>query len=330
MPQTGKSPQGFPSGAIPVVPIHRDPPPSHASRQRLGTGCRLQYAGGMDWWLRVHRWRCWVRWPLKGAVLILVIALVLYPKPWLLPRTVARLRNLDSTLEPGNPGLAEFEAQVRAEAKEGLNARQMLKHVQRVVYQRVPYAWDWDVWGVMDYLPTTAEVLEKGREDCDGRAVVAASLLRRMGYQAWLASDLKHTWVVTPAGETMSPGRGRKSIAAGPSGTRVLIDWGMIANVGRSMTYGVAVFPLTRELLILIALCAVTLHPWSGGRRRVAGCVLLLLALGLLRDSGAVAGELARHPAWVWLGLALAVFGWLLLAIRGGGPRSSPVQTESP
>ncbi|MGD8450658.1 MAG: hypothetical protein PVJ57_02470 [Phycisphaerae bacterium] len=283
----------------------------------------------MNSWVRLHRWRWWIRWPFKVIAFVVVVAFVLYPKIWLLPRTLDRLQNLDSTLEPGNPGLADLEAEVRTAAGEGLDARKMLPFVERVVYRHIPYAWDWDVWGVMDYLPTTAEVLEKGREDCDGRAVVAASLLRRMGYKAWLASDLKHTWVVTPAGETMSPGKGRKSIAGGPKGTRFQIDWGMVANVGRSMTYGVAVFPLTRELLILGALCGLTMHPRSGTRRRVAGCLVLLLALGLMRDSGAVGSGLAAHPAWLWVGLVLGVAGWLLLAIRGEGRRSSSGPSES-
>ena len=48
----------------------------------------------------------------------------------------------------------------------------LVRGVEKFVYGHVPYAWDWDTWGVADYLPSVAEVRRMGREDCDGRAVV--------------------------------------------------------------------------------------------------------------------------------------------------------------
>ncbi len=281
----------------------------------------------MGIWFRVHRWPRWRRWLLKAAAFLLVVALVLYPRLWLLPRQIARLGNMNAMLEPDLPALGELERAVRAEVGADAGPDAVLEVVERVVCQRVPYAWDWDVWGVMDYLPTTREVLEQGREDCDGRAVLAASLLRRLGYDAWLVSDMKHMWVGTPVGETMSPGQGEKTFDGGDEGTQVRLSAGMVANLGRGLAFGIAVFPLTRELIIVAALCGLTMHPHSSVRRRVAGCLLMLLALGLMHDAGGTGSGLARQPLLVWAGAAVGLVGWLLLAVKAGGhrwPRGRP------
>jgi hypothetical protein len=246
-----------------------------------------------------------------------------------LPTWLGRLADMNSVLQPDHPGLARLEAAVRERAKADATPPELLGVVQQVVYQAIPYAWDWDVWGVADYLPTTAEVLEKGREDCDGRAVVSASLLRRMGYQAWLVSDLTHCWVATPAGEVMSPGKGEKTFEGGKPGepaTRVRFTLGTLANLGRSLGFGIAVFPLTRELVILAALCGLTMQPRSSPRRRVAGCLLMLLALGLIHDAEDVSSCSASRPGLAWMGVGALIVGWLFLAIKAGGRRWLPAQ----
>jgi hypothetical protein len=176
---------------------------------------------------------------------------------------------------------------------------------------------------VAEYLPTVAEVFEQGREDCDGRAVVAASLLRRMGYDAWLVSDLLHVWVETPEGETMSPTGGEKTFVGTDAGTQATVSMRILQNAGRGLVYGIAVFPLMRESIILALLCALTMQPWSSPWRRVAGCLLLWLALDTLRGSGQQATIPGHTRAIVstWLGVLVAVVGWMVLAIRVGGPR---------
>ena len=278
----------------------------------------------MSFWRRVHLWAWWVRVPLKLAAFTFVVLVVLYPKVWLLPRWVGRLHDLDRTLEPEHPGLAEFETAVRARVEDVATEKDLLKVVQQVVYQRIPYAWDWDVWGVVDYIPTTDEVLRAGCEDCDGRAVVAASLLRRLGREAWLASDLLHVWVVTPQGETMSPGAGEKTIQSGPEGTRLRVTTQTAVNLNRGLLFGISVFPLLRQLIILAALCGLTMQPRSSVFRRCAGCLLMLAALAVLHDGGRAAAWDGGATAWVGYGLAVA--GWLLLAIRAGGRHSSATQ----
>jgi hypothetical protein len=269
----------------------------------------------MGFWVRFHRRSRWVRWPLKVLVFAAVVLVVLYPKLWLLPRHIARVADLESVLEPANPGLAPFETDVRSAGPETASAKQRLAVVEWVVYRRKPYAFDWDTWGVMNYLPSTAEALAMPRTDCKGRAVVAASLLRRMGDEAYLTADITHMWVVTPVGEIMSPGVGEKTLEGGPQGTQLRLTVGALANLVRGFGFGVAVFPLTRELIIVAALCALSMHPWSSNRRRVVGCLLVLLALGLLHDSTAVGASTCSRPWLGWVGLGVAVVGWITLVL---------------
>jgi hypothetical protein len=276
----------------------------------------------VDSWRRVHRWPWWLRRPAKLGVFLLLVALVLYPKFWLLPEWWRRLGHINGLIEPSHPGLASLEQVARAKLGQERAPEAVLRAVELTVYERIPYAWDWDVWGVMDYVPTVAEVLEQGREDCDGRAVLAASLLRRMGCDAWLVSDMVHVWVATPAGETMGPGRGEKTLVGTESGTRARLSLAGVMNVGRGTAFGVGVFPIGRELIILAALCGLSLQPGTPTRRRIAGCLVLVAAFGLLRVSGEAVGRGEALAMQFWLGLAAAVVGWLMLVVTGGGKRS--------
>jgi hypothetical protein len=46
-----------------------------------------------------------------------------------------------------------------------------------------------------DHLATTSEVIERGTDNCDGHAVLTASLLRRRGYDAYVVMGYSHVWV---------------------------------------------------------------------------------------------------------------------------------------
>ncbi len=280
-------------------------------------------------WHRVHQWPRRYRWPLKAALFALVCVLVLFPRFWLIPEWLQRLSNLNALLDPTHPRLAPLETEVRAQLGPGADDDAVQSAAEAIVYAQVPYAFDWETWGVMDYVPTVDEVFAQGREDCDGRAIVAASLLRRLGHDAWVVSDLKHVWVVTQTPrqrepkEIMGPGTGAKTLVSDETGTRTVIDWGVLANVGRSLTFGIAAFPLSREMIVVGALVLLTLHPRLPLWRIVLGSAALFGALALFRSAGLAVTGLAASPWLVWVALVVAVGGWLILALRGLSRRSS-------
>ena len=130
-----------------------------------------------------------------------------------------------------------------------------------------------------DYLPTVTEVIEQGKEDCDGQAVVAASLLKNFGYDAQLVNDLVHMWVKTDKGETMSPGKAAVVVATEDGLT---IRPPAITEISKALAFGIAVFPLVRELIVVIALWLLLLRD-NGG----LGCSVVSL---VLRDIGDLPG----------------------------------------
>ena len=274
-------------------------------------------------WQALNQARWYWRCPIKIIIFGIVTVVVLYPKLWLLPTTLHRYSNMNAVLDPRNPELAALEEQVSAQIEEQTNPHDALKVVQQVVYQRIPYAWDWEVWGVCEYLPTVDEVFAQGREDCDGRAVVAASLLRRLGYKAWLVSDMLHVWVETEQGETMSPTGGEKTLVGTDTGTITKISPSLLKNLVRGFSYGVAVFPLTRELIILLTFCLLSIQPGSCPWRRLAGCLVLWIAMDTIRGVGI---QVAREGGTTqvllaWSGGVLFLVGWLILALRVGDRR---------
>ena len=138
------------------------------------------------------------RWPAKWGLFLLVLLLTLYPSPAALIRHLSHLKNPNQMADPGEPTLGpvleRFDAYLAASKQRTDRPQDLLAHVERFVYREVPYAWDWDTWGVADYLPTVGEVIASGREDCDGRAVLAAAILKAKGVPAELVGDVRHMW----------------------------------------------------------------------------------------------------------------------------------------
>jgi len=273
---------------------------------------------------------------LKLLILAAVTFVVLFPNPAQFVRQLRHLSNLQAMIDPKAPQLAKWEAEFRQRlahmqqppaqypiSLRPLGPRDVQQALQQFVYQKVKYDWDWNVWGSADYMPTVEEMFAQAarapdgqmREDCDGRAVMAASLLRRLGYQSKIVTDLRHVWVTTPEGEWMGPGR-KKSIVSGVGGNRTAIV-ATLGNVPVALSYGVAVFPLWRELIILATAFLLTLRRQMPWQALVLGAVLILegllfMRLGSLAPRG-LPGQVSAWPAWVGLAHLAAGFGVLLM-----------------
>ena len=272
-----------------------------------------------------------LRWPLKAAFLGVVVLFTLFPNPFLLFRHVQHWSDLASLIDPEEPAIAplvvEVQARLAAIPEAVTNAQQTLKLVETVVYEHIPYAWDWDVWGCADYLPTAAETMQLGCEDCDGRAVVAASVLRKLGHEAELVTDGSHMWVRTESGDTMSPmptasgrtlirttdGRARFDPLAVVGMQSLLIDW------PKSVGFGVAVFPLGR-VLIIAAATLLCLFPRSTTVTRVIACAVCVIC-GLMVLRWQCHDPWNNSLAGAWMGLGLLLVGGLAAAI-GAFPRT--------
>ena len=283
------------------------------------------------------RWR--LRILPKFLVFGAVTFFVLFPNPAQFVRHLIHVSDMQAMVEPDAPQLAEWEAEFRrrveekqqaveraaaasASAAEPFGPREVQKELEQFVYEKVKYDWDWNVWGGADYMPTIEEMFAQAagasdglmREDCDGRAIIAASLLRRLGYESFVVTDLRHVWVTTPEGEWMGPGR-TKTIVSGSDGNQTAF-FKTLANVPVALSYGLAVFPLWRELIILGTAFLLLLggqRSWVpiafGGMLLLQG--LLFMRLGYLAPQ-LVAGNGAAWPVWLGVVHMLGGFGVLL------------------
>lgn len=295
------------------------PSPTAAPDPRIEHGVSARRTRLSRWYLRV---------PLKLCVFAVVSLFVLFPDPRQLGRHISRIRNLNAMIEPDAPGLAALEAEFRnrtaTTAPAATSPAHLLGEIECFVLDKVHYEWDWNLWGAADYMPTIGEMFDMAtntdgrlREDCDGRAVVAASLMRRLGYDATIVTDLRHVWVVTPEGSWMGPG-GPATVRSTEQGNRVA--WGtLLANVPTSLSFGIAVFPFARELIILLTAYGLMLT--RGMSRSAAALGLLLLVQGLLflrlgfLAPAAVSPHASSWPAWV--GIVHVAAGFYVLFSAG-------------
>ena len=260
--------------------------------------------------LVLNKLRWYVRLPVKWAVFALTVLAVCFPYPGLLIRHIRHWRDPDALIEPHAPAIQPFVNELAQRLGDDLAPREALKRVERFVHDKIEYDWDWNTWGTADYLPTVTETVEMGKEDCDGRAVVAASLLRRFGFEAQLVTDFAHVWVKTDWGETMGPGK-KKAIVATDRGLRFRLSG--LNELPKALAHGTAVFPLERELIILGMLWLLLLRPKGGMSWSVAGLGCFIVALVFLRNGG----RNYYHPTvWMqWVGMGAVVMGFLVLLV---------------
>ena len=256
----------------------------------------------------LNRLRWYFRWPIKWAIFGVAYTIVCFPYPHLIVRHLRHWSNPNSLIEPHAAALQPLAKELRANMPADLTPSQVLKYVEAFVYKNVPYEWDWNTWGMADYLPTVAEVIHMGHEDCDGRAVVAASLLKDLGYEARIVTDFAHVWVATDFGETMGPGK-TKTVEITDKGLKMNIRG--LLQIPEILGYGIAVFPLPREL-VLVAVFWLLLLGRSAAWQSLIALPLLVGGLLLVRY-----GADYRSPRYFMelSGLAVFAIGVFCLAL---------------
>ncbi len=234
-------------------------------------------------------------------ILGLTVFLVCFPYPNLFVRHVRHWSNPNALIEPDAPALQPWVEELRPELPADLPPGEVLKRVERFVRKKVPYEWDWNTWGLGDYLPTVTELIEMGKEDCDGRAVIAASLLQNFGFKAQIVTDFTHVWVKTDKGEVMGPGR-RNAVVFTDRGLQFHVL--VLAGLPEATVYGIAVFPLIRELIVLFVAWWLLLRTNAGTARSLLALVLLCTGLLVLRKG---ACEYLKPVQWMQIVGALAM-----------------------
>jgi len=265
---------------------------------------RLYEVNGLKNYLfALNNLRWYARLPCKWLIFALVVFLVCFPYPRLTYRHFSRWRDPNALIEPHAAALQPWVDELKASLPPDLPPQNTLRRVEKFVYDKVPYEWDWNTWGLSDYLPTVTETVERAKEDCDGRAVVAASLLSNLGFHPRIVTDFAHVWVQTEHGDTMGPGR-KKAVVATEKGLN--FNWRALTELPRALAFGISVFPWPRQLIVLVVAWWLLLrrsHGVLGGICALAG---LTTGFFLLRAGGP---EYAKPIVWMQLLGVLTVLG---------------------
>lgn len=136
------------------------------------------------------------RWLCKTLLFCGLILAVLNPN---LKRAFLHVRH---ALQPGQliqtdfPALAEINARLDSLVAANRGGYSEARLVGKFVLREIEYASDYENWGNVEYWPKAEEVWRKKQEDCDGRAILATSILQSRGYHsARLVVGLDHMWI---------------------------------------------------------------------------------------------------------------------------------------
>jgi predicted transglutaminase-like cysteine proteinase len=251
---------------------------------------RLATAGVQFWrWLETQR--PLKRVSLKLTVLASVVLFALYPNPVLLVRQVGHLLNMESLIQPDLPAMPEINRAIDQLLATNTPTLTEFKAVERFVYRRIAYQYDWHGWWNLDYWPTAAEVWERQREDCDGRAVLAASILRARGYpEARLVANLQHVWVAVGTNELMGPmadknfrREGGKLVDGKLVGAKTVVTLPSLKTLLDSLAM-TCKFPAWRVVLMLVTLLALLFHPAADTGRFAMLCAGMLAGYAVFLD----------------------------------------------
>ena len=207
--------------------------------------------------------------PALALLLVLWVVVVLYPDPNVLWDSIQNIRQPD----------------VDAAAVAGL-ARRLPNDprlIEAAVQQRiVPYAYDWQVNGVPWYFPTTEQVLQEGRGDCESQAMLLASILKAKGIPYQLRMSFDHIWVDYP-GKRPNAIENDSLVLAERKGGRFVFHWPRQFHLRQAISDQLATYwtpmPGVRQGLLL------------------GGVLLIPLLNALAALAGRLGGAQAQLPA---------------------------------
>lgn len=246
-------------------------------------------------WKKVANLPFWKRAALKLAVFCTVLLIVLYPNPVLLVKQIDRYLDMDSLIQTDFAEIETINREIDAELPADAPPQKEFLAIQHYVYQHIRYEYDWDNWGNIDFWPTAEQVWERKREDCDGRAVLAVSILRSRGFKtATLVGNIRHIWVNVEQQELMGPDK-EQNIRR--QGGKTIITFPSFDLIFGSTAIYIADFPAIRNFILLFTILGLCYHPCNNLTRFLA--LITLGVLGFLLLEGWAQEMIAHHAVRV-------------------------------
>ncbi|MHA2245862.1 MAG: hypothetical protein ACXADY_12935 [Candidatus Hodarchaeales archaeon] len=125
------------------------------------------------------------------------------PNPIAWPEQAYHRIALSQGIQPNNLHIQQlevefrefFEIESRLEYVSNKSAEEKeLRVLETFIEYKIPYITDIDNYLAWEHIPTISKVLERG-DDCDGIAIVTASLLERLNYECYVVFGKWHSWI---------------------------------------------------------------------------------------------------------------------------------------
>jgi predicted transglutaminase-like cysteine proteinase len=139
---------------------------------------------------------------LKTLIFGMLAAVILNPNLRLAVKQIHHTLYPESLLQSNFPSCRVINERIDGLVADDAGRQPEIKLIEKFVCRNIRYVSDYENWSNAEYWPTAEEAWSRGREDCDGRAVLAVSILRSRGYRsAKLVVGLQHMWVTVNANE---------------------------------------------------------------------------------------------------------------------------------
>ncbi|MCC6740424.1 MAG: hypothetical protein IT452_15375 [Planctomycetia bacterium] len=215
----------------------------------------------------------WAIRAVRAVALPLGLLALLFSHPGRALHELRTLRDPNALIAPDDPAVAHLSGEIDAAMPGDLDRRAQVAWIGAFVERRIAYAHDWDQWWNVDYWPTPSETVASGREDCDGIAVLTASVLKHRGFEPRIEASYEHVWVAVDDDRILNPDTetnfdGEHWSLPGPA---LILSW---------FRYSLTSFPVWRWATLVLWVFLVARWP---NRRRFAvegavSCTALLLA----------------------------------------------------
>jgi len=226
--------------------------------------------------------KTWLNIIIKIILVIIFSIFIFYPNPIKLIEQCITYTNPENLIQPKFKGIDTINAQIDSLLPLEYTREQELKTVERFVYTHIQYRYDWDLWLNADYWPSAEKVWEKGYEDCDGRAVLAASILRSRGFEdVQIVGNTVHVWVKTKQAELMGPDAEKIIEYEDGQATINLPSWRLVI---KSFAFSCHIFPYARIILLIFIILAIFMFPIKNYKQWISLCLLSAVGYVLLLD----------------------------------------------
>ena len=233
-------------------------------------------------WERVANFRFVWRLIVKLAIFFIFLLVILYPNPVLLVKQIHNYLDMESLIQPDFVGIETINRELNAIIPSEVSPQKKFLAIEQYVYQHIQYEYDWDNWGNIDFWPTAEQVWKRQREDCDGLAILAASILRSRGFKtATLVGNMRHIWVNVDQWELMGPDQ-EQNIR--PEGGKTIVTLPSFNLMFGAMAIYVADFSTIRNLMLFFVMLVLCYHPRKNFTQFLSMTIVGLVGFILLKD----------------------------------------------